>query len=151
MILRLLKGRGMVSGLFERKWDAISPHPAPPQALSIMQIAFIFYDVLQLIDPVCNQLFGFYRSREIELQRFTLQFLPTLIFVYLNSVAHGDKKVLVQLSSSLMCYFRLCEYKGFHNRKLFHLHFSCSFMNHNEITTLMMMVVMTVVVVMIKI
>jgi hypothetical protein len=37
MILRLLKGRGMVSGLFEKKRDAISPHPAPPQALTITQ------------------------------------------------------------------------------------------------------------------
>ncbi|XP_046411711.1 hyccin isoform X3 [Neodiprion fabricii] len=46
----------------------------------------------QLVDTVCNQLYGFYRSREIELQRFTLQFLPTLIYIYLNSVAHGDKK-----------------------------------------------------------
>jgi hypothetical protein len=35
MILRLLKGRGMVSGLFEKKRDAIPPHPVPPQALTI--------------------------------------------------------------------------------------------------------------------
>jgi hypothetical protein len=28
MIFRLLKGRGMVSGLFGKKWDAIPPHPA---------------------------------------------------------------------------------------------------------------------------
>jgi hypothetical protein len=35
MILRLLQGRGMVSGLFEKKRDAIPPHPAPPQALCI--------------------------------------------------------------------------------------------------------------------
>jgi hypothetical protein len=33
MILRLLKGRGMVSGLLEKKRDAIPPHPAPLQAL----------------------------------------------------------------------------------------------------------------------
>jgi hypothetical protein len=33
MILRLLKVRGMVSGLYEKKRDAIPPHPAPPQAL----------------------------------------------------------------------------------------------------------------------
>ncbi|XP_063984492.1 hyccin isoform X2 [Diachasmimorpha longicaudata] len=46
----------------------------------------------ELVDTVCNQLFDFYRSREIELQRFTLQFVPTLIFIYLNSVAHGDIK-----------------------------------------------------------
>jgi hypothetical protein len=35
MVLRLLKGRGMVSGLFEKKRDAILPHPTPPQALVI--------------------------------------------------------------------------------------------------------------------
>lgn len=46
----------------------------------------------ELVDTVCNQLFNFYRSREIHLQRFTLQFVPTLIFIYLNSVAHGDIK-----------------------------------------------------------
>ncbi|KAI4485976.1 hypothetical protein M0804_006465 [Polistes exclamans] len=46
----------------------------------------------QLVDTVCNQLFDFYRSQEIELRRFTLQFLPTLIFIYLNSAAHGDIK-----------------------------------------------------------
>lgn len=45
------------------------------------------------MDAVCNQLYNFYRSREIELQRFTLQFLPTLIYIYLNSAAHGDIKV----------------------------------------------------------
>lgn len=45
-----------------------------------------------LIDPVCTVLFGFYRSHEEELQRFTLLFLPTLIYIYLNAVAHADKK-----------------------------------------------------------
>jgi hypothetical protein len=36
MISRLLKGKEMVSGLFEKKRDAIQPHPAPPQALVTM-------------------------------------------------------------------------------------------------------------------
>jgi hypothetical protein len=31
----LLKGREMVSGLFEKKRDAIPPHPAPLQVLAI--------------------------------------------------------------------------------------------------------------------
>jgi hypothetical protein len=39
MILRLLKGRGMVSGLIEKKRDAIPPHPVPPQALSLSNIS----------------------------------------------------------------------------------------------------------------
>jgi hypothetical protein len=38
MILRLLEGRGMVSGLFEKKRDAIPPHPAAPQALLISAV-----------------------------------------------------------------------------------------------------------------
>jgi hypothetical protein len=37
MILRFLKGRGMVSGLIEKKRDAIPPHPAPLQAL-VLQV-----------------------------------------------------------------------------------------------------------------
>lgn len=59
-------------------------------------IYIYFFNVkllLQLMDEVCNQLYNFYRSRELELQRFTLQFLPTLIYIYLNSAAHGDIKV----------------------------------------------------------
>jgi hypothetical protein len=36
MILRLLKGRGMVLGLFEKKQDAIPPHPAPSHALRVV-------------------------------------------------------------------------------------------------------------------
>jgi hypothetical protein len=30
-----LKGKGVVSGFFEKKRDAIPPHPAPPEALVI--------------------------------------------------------------------------------------------------------------------
>lgn len=60
-----------------------------------LEYLFICLFLLQLVDTVCNQMFTFYRSREIELQRFTLQFVPTLIFIYLNSVAHGDIKVKI--------------------------------------------------------
>lgn len=44
------------------------------------------------MENVCTQLFSFYRSKEVELQRFTLQFVPTLIYNYLSSVAQGNKK-----------------------------------------------------------
>ena len=37
----------------------------------------------QLLEPVCHQLFEFYRSGEEQLLRFTLQFLPELIWCYL--------------------------------------------------------------------
>lgn len=45
-----------------------------------------------MLDQVCTQLFSFYRSKEVELQRFTLQFVPTLIYNYLSSVARGNLK-----------------------------------------------------------
>ncbi|XP_066530599.1 hyccin isoform X2 [Hoplias malabaricus] len=37
-----------------------------------------------LLEPVCHQLFEFYRSGEPGLQRFTLQFLPELVWNYLS-------------------------------------------------------------------
>uniref|UniRef100_A0A0K8TRW8 Putative beta-catenin-tcf/lef signaling pathway component drctnnb1a n=1 Tax=Tabanus bromius TaxID=304241 RepID=A0A0K8TRW8_TABBR len=45
-----------------------------------------------LVHSVCNQFHSFYRSNEDTLKRFTLQFIPVLIYIYLNSVANGDKK-----------------------------------------------------------
>jgi hypothetical protein len=47
IILRLLKGRGMVSGLFEKKRDAIPPHPAPPQALGINSNVTVFSNFIK--------------------------------------------------------------------------------------------------------
>lgn len=46
----------------------------------------------QMLENVCIQLFSFYRSKEMQLQRFTLQFVPILIYNYLSSVAQGNKK-----------------------------------------------------------
>uniref|UniRef100_A0AAY4D9W9 Hyccin n=1 Tax=Denticeps clupeoides TaxID=299321 RepID=A0AAY4D9W9_9TELE len=43
-----------------------------------------------LLEPVCNQLFEFYRSGELRLQRFTLQFLPELVWTYLSVTAGRD-------------------------------------------------------------
>ncbi|XP_033123754.1 hyccin-like isoform X2 [Anneissia japonica] len=37
----------------------------------------------ELFDPVCSQLYEFYRSGEQDLRRFCLQFVPTLIWLYL--------------------------------------------------------------------
>ncbi|KAG7307594.1 hypothetical protein JYU34_007815 [Plutella xylostella] len=48
----------------------------------------------KILEDVCVQLFSFYRSQEVELQRFTLQFVPTLIFNYLSLVAQqGTRKI----------------------------------------------------------
>lgn len=44
----------------------------------------------QLLEPVCHQLFEFYRSGELKLQRFTLQFLPELLWSLLSVSAARD-------------------------------------------------------------
>ncbi|XP_060796591.1 hyccin 2 [Neoarius graeffei] len=45
----------------------------------------------ELLAPVCHQLFELYRSTEVGLRRFTLQFLPELIWVYLHHTASRDR------------------------------------------------------------
>ncbi|KAJ8350041.1 hypothetical protein SKAU_G00251710 [Synaphobranchus kaupii] len=46
----------------------------------------------ELLEPVCHQLFELYRSSEEQLRRFTLQFLPELIWVYLRVTASRDRQ-----------------------------------------------------------
>lgn len=47
---------------------------------------------LKLLEPVCHQLFELYRSSEDRLRRFTLQFLPELVWVYLRVTASRDRQ-----------------------------------------------------------
>ena len=53
----------------------------------------IFCRWFQELDPVCHQLFEFYRSREESLKRFALEFIPSLIGLYLRYLSLNDKKV----------------------------------------------------------
>ncbi|MEE6490074.1 hypothetical protein FKM82_015775 [Ascaphus truei] len=46
----------------------------------------------ELLEPICHQLFELYRSSEIRLKRFTMQFLPELICVYLRLTASRDRQ-----------------------------------------------------------
>ncbi|XP_053296387.1 hyccin 2 isoform X2 [Pleuronectes platessa] len=46
----------------------------------------------ELLEPVCHQLFELYRSSEDGLRRFTLQFLPELVWVYLRITASRDRQ-----------------------------------------------------------
>ncbi|CAL9689784.1 unnamed protein product [Knipowitschia caucasica] len=46
----------------------------------------------ELLEPVCHQLFDLYRSSEQRLRRFTLQFLPELLWVYLRLTASRDRQ-----------------------------------------------------------
>ncbi|XP_055040410.2 hyccin 2 isoform X3 [Misgurnus anguillicaudatus] len=45
----------------------------------------------ELLAPVCHQLFELYRSTEMSLRQFTLQFLPELIWVYLRHSASRER------------------------------------------------------------
>lgn len=47
---------------------------------------------VEILDPICHQLFEFFRSKELELQRFTFEFIPTLTWLYLSMVTGNEKK-----------------------------------------------------------
>lgn len=55
-------------------------------------IYFIPFLPIKLLEPVCHQLFELYRSSEDRLRRFTLQFLPELVWVYLRITASRDRQ-----------------------------------------------------------
>ncbi|XP_063285936.1 hyccin 2 isoform X2 [Pelobates fuscus] len=46
----------------------------------------------ELLEPICHQLFELYRSSEVRLKRFTMQFLPEFICVYLRLTASRDRQ-----------------------------------------------------------
>ncbi|XP_055917942.1 hyccin isoform X2 [Eupeodes corollae] len=59
----------------------------------------------ELIHGICNQFLSFYRSNEDGLKKFPMQFVPVLIYVYLNSVAMGDKKGCRSVETLLICIY----------------------------------------------
>jgi protein FAM126 len=68
----------------------------------------------QLLHPICIQLYNFYRSNENELKCFTLQFIPNLIYLYLNAVATGDKQNFRSVETLILCAYNIevCSEKG---------------------------------------
>ncbi len=56
---------------------------------------FIFNSAMvpQVLDPVCHQLFNFYRSGRPKLKRFTLEVVPVMVTAYLTAISRSDKKV----------------------------------------------------------
>lgn len=61
-----------------------------------------------LVHSVCNQLHHFYRSQQVELKRFALQFVPTLIHIYLVTVAQGERKNARSIETLLLSIYN-CE------------------------------------------
>ncbi|XKL63839.1 hypothetical protein PGB90_006203 [Kerria lacca] len=51
-----------------------------------------YQGIVSVVD-VCDMLFKYYRSSELDLKQFTLQFLPQILYLYLNAIAQSDKKI----------------------------------------------------------
>ncbi|RXM27624.1 Hyccin [Acipenser ruthenus] len=84
-VVQLVRGKG--------RWFQTLPETAIPSYAAGLKdkasLVSALYRVIQepqseLLEPVCHQLFEFYRSGEASLQRFTLQFLPEFIWSYLS-------------------------------------------------------------------
>ncbi|KAH8347737.1 hypothetical protein KR084_000612 [Drosophila pseudotakahashii] len=58
-----------------------------------------------LVHDICQQLLAFYRSPELTLHKFPLQFIPVLVYTYLHSVAGGDKKAARGVETLLICIY----------------------------------------------
>ncbi|EDW91747.1 hyccin [Drosophila yakuba] len=58
-----------------------------------------------LVHDICQQLLAFYRSPEQTLHKFPLQFIPVLLYTYLQSVASGDKKAARGVETLLICIY----------------------------------------------
>lgn len=61
----------------------------------------------EILDPVCHQLFEFYRSEERELQRFSLELIPSLIWLYLSLISKGDKSKCGGVEAFLLAVYNL--------------------------------------------
>ncbi|PVD38742.1 hypothetical protein C0Q70_01364, partial [Pomacea canaliculata] len=59
------------------------------------------------LDPVCHQLFEFYRSKENNLRKFALEFVPSLIWLYLHCLSLNDKKTCGGLEAFLLGVYNL--------------------------------------------
>ncbi|XP_017094323.1 hyccin [Drosophila bipectinata] len=58
-----------------------------------------------LLHDICQQLLAFYRSPELALHKFPLQFIPVLVYTYLHAVAGGDKKAARGVETLLICIY----------------------------------------------
>ncbi|XP_074662174.1 hyccin-like isoform X2 [Tubulanus polymorphus] len=61
----------------------------------------------EVLDPVCHQLFEFYRSPEPELRQFTLEYIPALVYSYLLAVSRNNKKNYAGVEALLLGIYNL--------------------------------------------
>lgn len=60
-----------------------------------------------LTNALCVQLFGFYRSGDATQKAFSLQFIPSLMFTYLNGIAQGHKLGVGCIQTLLLAIYNL--------------------------------------------
>lgn len=76
------------------KYNGVSCVIVLSQKINISTNCPVYFQIICIVD-VCDVLFKYYRSSEAELRRFTLQYLPQILYLYLNAVANSDKKVII--------------------------------------------------------
>ncbi|XP_048772440.2 hyccin-like isoform X2 [Ostrea edulis] len=62
---------------------------------------------VEVLDPVCHQLFEFYRSRESGLKAFSKEFIPVIIWAYLSALSTSGKKTVRGLEAFLLGVYNL--------------------------------------------
>lgn len=61
----------------------------------------------EVLEGICSQLFSFYQTRDCELQRFVLQYLPTMICIYLTCLTQADRKCVKYVEVLLLGIYNL--------------------------------------------
>lgn len=61
----------------------------------------------QILDPICHQMFEFYRSNHEGLKLFALEFVPTLVWLYLSSLSINGKKSCGGVEAFLLAVYNL--------------------------------------------
>lgn len=84
----------------------------------IASLTEILFDLdNEVMGPVCHQLFELYRSPEISLRRFAMQFIPSLIHVYLEAVANNNKDSSSSIEALLLGIYNLVVSKNWSSTK----------------------------------
>lgn len=98
------------------EYKALSPEEMPSYVSTVRQneelvtSLYCLFDSLpslESLEPVYHQLFEFYRTRELGLKSFTLEFVPTLIWLYLSSLSINGKKGTNGLEAFLLAVYNL--------------------------------------------
>ncbi|XP_032792324.1 hyccin isoform X1 [Daphnia magna] len=61
----------------------------------------------ELFNILCIRLFGYYRESNMESKVFSLQFVPSLIYSYLSTIAQGERKDAGSMQTFLLAIYNL--------------------------------------------